>query len=86
MDQTIYYKNVGRTTAIYDDDYFIQLTKRKAVRSITMGRNKLIVEEAIENDVPCTEFEFQEMFDESQKEIESYIYIIKQLQNKADGA
>ena len=75
MDQPIFYKNAGRLTAIYHDDYFVQYTMRNSVRTVSIGKNKLIVEETIETDMPCTENEFVQFSSESEKTMHSYIYI-----------
>lgn len=75
--ETMFFKNMGRVTAILDDNLFMQLHKRKTVRTVTVGKNVLMVEDTLNYDLPITEDEFVKEFDEHMQEMQKYVQLIK---------
>ena len=75
--EPLFFKNTGTLTVVLQDNYFVQVHKRKTVRTARVGQNALIVEDAVLNDEQITEDEFLEEFKEHMNEMSRYIEMIK---------
>ncbi len=77
MIEPMFFKNMGKHTVVLDDNLFVQIHRRKSVRTASVGKNLFICEETVKNDVQISEEEFLCEFDEHMSEMSVYVELIK---------
>jgi hypothetical protein len=58
MEFPKYYKNFDSYTCVLSSVKFVQVKKMRTVQQVISGENAFMVDDAVENDVECTEKEF----------------------------